>query len=145
MCAQVHQDASTAQNKSVSGLPNRTQLRRRRRAWRDFVCERMVFYDPFHAPSPKYTARRYAPAQGRYQRRQRLAHPGAARPRRRLTGARREDVAFAESPVITLLAVAFAFHFSFVGAEYCGRTAITPVSALGDFVQLVSPASASPA
>ncbi|KZV87456.1 OPT superfamily oligopeptide transporter [Exidia glandulosa HHB12029] len=44
---------------------------------------------------------------------------------------------FGQSPAITLLAIVFSFVFSLVGAECSGRTAITPVTALGNFAQLI--------
>ncbi|EJD47592.1 OPT superfamily oligopeptide transporter [Auricularia subglabra TFB-10046 SS5] len=44
---------------------------------------------------------------------------------------------FGQSPAITLLAIVFSFIFSLVGAECSGRTAITPVTALGNFAQLI--------
>jgi uncharacterized oligopeptide transporter (OPT) family protein len=35
------------------------------------------------------------------------------------------------------MAIVFAFIFSFIGAESCGRTNITPVTAIGNASQLV--------
>ncbi|KAF8553841.1 hypothetical protein OG21DRAFT_1477176 [Imleria badia] len=46
-------------------------------------------------------------------------------------------VQFGQNVGVTLLAILFAFLFSFIGTESCGRTNITPVTAIGNASQLV--------
>lgn len=44
---------------------------------------------------------------------------------------------FKQNVGVTILAIVFAFLFSFIGAESCGRTNIIPVTAIGNASQLV--------
>lgn len=44
---------------------------------------------------------------------------------------------FKENVGVTILAIVFAFIFSFIGAESCGRTNIIPVTSIGNASQLV--------
>lgn len=44
---------------------------------------------------------------------------------------------FQQNVGVTILAIVFAFLFSFIGAESCGRTNIIPVTAIGNASQLV--------
>ena len=46
-------------------------------------------------------------------------------------------VQFKQNVGVTILAILFAFLFSFIGAESCGRTNIIPVTSIGNASQLV--------
>ena len=45
---------------------------------------------------------------------------------------------FKQNVGVTILAILFAFIFSFIGAESCGRTNIIPVTSIGNASQLAS-------
>ena len=46
-------------------------------------------------------------------------------------------IQFKENVGVTILAIVFAFLFSFIGAESCGRTNIIPVTSIGNASQLI--------